>query len=59
MPILVLVALSPFPVNFIYTDDLWSFQTSPLDFKLFHGRHCQKEPPRVIDLPYANFDLCE
>ena len=59
MPILVLVALSPFPVNFIYTDDLWSFQTSLLDFKLFHGRHCQIEPPRVIDLPYASFDLCE
>ena len=59
MPILVLVALSPFPVNSIYTDDLLSFQTYPLDFKLFHGNLCQKEPPRVIDLPYASFDLCE
>ena len=59
MPILVLVALSPFPVNSICIDDLWSFQTSLLDFKLFHGRLCQIEPPRVIDLPYASFDLCE
>ena len=59
MPILVIVALSPFPVNFICTDDLGSFLTCLLDFKLFHGRNCQKEPPRVIDLPCASFDLCE
>lgn len=59
MPILVLVALSPFPINSIYTNDLWSFQTSLLDFLLFHDIHFQKEPPRVIDLPYASFDLCE